>query len=205
MSFAIPEQAIPVSIYSIKATFPAERDVDGSPLADEYVLAIKPTSDTEWIEYVFNENLIYAFIEELTPYTQYDSKWILRNLNPDGTVLEQNESAVYSFYTRYSERFPLRPPIPAPLYGSDYPTALQAELDAHVNYINTLDDEKAIERLLKEGVGRMGDGGRLITGAGNTTLSITNGWFQSGPGLPSTDARWFPGARLFQIAAEGCA
>lgn len=195
MSFLNPVKAIPISIYSNKATFVTERDVSGASVADTYTLRIREFGTTTWTNYEFPSSVLYAFIDPLKPYTQYETQW---SLTKTGST---NNSAIHSFYTRYNERFQQRPAIPSPLYGDDFPNALQAELDAHIDYINTLDDERAIERYLKEGAGRIEGAGCTFLLSGPQTLSITNGWFQCGSGLPTSDPRWFPGARMFQIAS----
>jgi hypothetical protein len=216
MSFNTPDRAIPTSIYSRKVSFETERtplvtDPDtgittgGDPIADQYILMYKAESDSTWISYVLSSDAKYLFIDDLSPQTLYISKWRLNGkIELDGTVTEgQSDSEEFTFKTRQQERFQLRPAIPYPLMGTDFTSALQSELDEHINYINTLDDETSIERLQKEGVGKItnpdSDEAKLTITGGGTDLYITNGYFQSGSGLPSTDSRWYPGAKFWQI------
>ena len=81
-----------------------------------------------------------------------------------------------------------------------------AELQGRLNYIynalNTLSDEAALDRLLKEGVGRIeGQGGTLVNASG--TLRVLDGWFQAGAGVASTEDEYFVGARMAEIKGAG--
>lgn len=220
MSFNTPLKAIPTTIYSKKVSFETERtpvitDPDtgettgGEPIANQYTLMYKLNSedDSQWHSYILSNQAEFVYVDALEPQTLYDSKWILTGeILENGTITtDESESDIYTFKTRHQERFQLRPAIPFPLTGPDFPFALQAELDELNNYINTQDDEIALERMEKEGVGKLGDPADReveLSISGGDSLYLSNGFFQSGSGLSSTDTGWYPGAKFWQITDE---
>lgn len=208
---SIISPAIPTSIYSNKATFQTQRDNNGAPIANTYSLQIRVNGESVWETYNFASSTQYVFSEQLLPATTYDVRWVLTG-SLDNGIIDDEEDEVISdtiqFKTRHLERFNLRPPIPPyVLSGEDFTWALQNEIDELNNYINTIDDERSIERWKKEGVGKILDvpeSCALSTNLLGNELYMMNGMFQSGSGLTSDDPRYFYGARVFNInASEG--
>src|SRR5687768_18306586 len=91
----------------------------------------------------------------------------------------------------------LRSVIP-PEISNSFPDELQARLDAGDDYDNTLDEEAALTRLHLHGVGRIVPGGCLLS-VNSGTLRMSDGWFQAGPGVESTDPAYFIGVRLAEV------
>ena len=199
MSFNTPNKAIPINIYSRKAVFAIEKDSNSESVADEYLLRIRKKGTNQWIEYNLSSEAVYFTADNLSPSTIYETQWILTLLGVSSAPDETNSSTIYEFRTRYNERFKLRPAIPTPLYGMDFPNALQGEFDAYNDLINTIDEERAIERQYKEGTGKF-YGCDLYTIGGS--LYITNGWMQATTASLATNEYWYIGARVFNINGD---
>jgi len=207
MSFEIPDQPIPIRIHSVKVAFATERysNADKTAIAQTYTLRIRKSGETDWIEYVLSKSVRVFYVEDLTPSTVYEAQWLLHGkLDTTGTevVADDTTSTVYFFRTSFRERYPLRPSLTTPLYGEDFTAALQAELDAANDYINTKDEEDSLARYLKEGVGKIVGCDLTTNTPDNNLLFLSPGYFQSGPGVGTDDANWFPGARFFSLASD---
>lgn len=99
-----------------------------------------------------------------------------------------------------STRF-TRAAIPTPL-SDQFPGELQGWLNYLLNCANTLDQEAALDRLLKEGVGRIEAHGCTLANASGT-LRVLDGWFQAGAGVADTEDEYFVGARMAEIKGAG--